>query len=243
MILPSRLLPGALLSCQLAGAAPASLIEQERAAEPDAVPYELGDPGNPSPTPTLLIALFDDSGSVTGRGGNDPLSGRYAEAEHAFRVVARRGSRRERGAVLHFDSPCRGDVPPVSLTRRGMRRLRAGLREPRDSAGTSVLEPSLQRAVALARRYPQHATTLIILSDFLLLDAEPGQVLSELAAFPGAVHAVVLGSHLPDGVLPGNITVTPISWDSPPGAVAQAVFASLTAFRDGSSPTASSANP
>jgi hypothetical protein len=59
-------------------------------------------------------------------------------------------------------------------------------------------------------------------------------VLSDLVGFPGAVHAVVLGRRLPAGVLDQRITVTHIDRDSPPGAVARALFAGLVTHRPGS---------
>jgi hypothetical protein len=198
----------------------------------------LGDPGWLAAVPTLLITLFDNSGSVTSPVGTDPLSNRFAEARHAFSVVARRGSRHELGAVLHFDTPSRGDVRPVPLTRLGLLVLRSGLRIPPDGAGTSKLTPSVRRAVEIAGMYPDHQVTLVVLSDFQLLDPEPKQVvLAELAAFPGQVHAVVLGSDLPAGMLDERITVTPIGGDDPPGAVARAVFTSLTTYRLRSRPS------
>ncbi|OKJ97514.1 hypothetical protein AMK34_11045 [Amycolatopsis sp. CB00013] len=221
-------MPGAGLPGELLGAVPVEQIRQS--PDTPSAPYVLGDPGSPAPFPTLLIALFDDSGSVTGRGGNDPLAARYVEARHAFEVVAGRSVRRERGAVLHFDTPCSGDVPPVPLRGRA-RQIRRGLSCPRDAKGSSVLEPSLRRAVAMARAYPKHAATLLVLSDFLLLDQEPGEVLSGLAGFPGDVHAVVLGDHVPEGVLDSGIAITTITEASPLGSVAHAVFAGLTIHR------------
>ncbi|OXM65336.1 hypothetical protein [Amycolatopsis vastitatis] len=242
MIRPSRLSPGGLQASHLLGLT-GSANAPAAALESDEVFYQLGDPGDPSPIPTLLIAVFDDSGSVTGRGGNDPLSKRYAEAEHAFQVVAGRGSPRELGAVLHFDSPCRGDVAPVPLTRRGMTALRRGLRFPTDAVGSSSLESSLRQATQLTEGYPGHATTLVVLSDFLLLDTDPAQVLSDLVTFPGDVHAVVMGSQVPDGVLAGGITVTPVTCDSRPGAVAEALFSSLVTHRPDSSAAAFAEDP
>ncbi|MFI5558503.1 hypothetical protein ACIA2T_04425 [Amycolatopsis japonica] len=206
--------------------------QTEQSPDTPSAPYDLGDPGAPAPFPTLLIALFDDSGSMTGRGGNDPLANRYSEARRAFEVVARRSVRRERGAVLHFDTPCSGDVLPVPLHGH-VRQVRRGLSCPRDARGSSVLEPSLRRAVAMAQGYPKHATTLLVLSDFLLLDPEPGEVLSELAGFPGDVHAVVLGDHVPKGVLDSGVVVATVTEESPPGSVAHAVFAGLTLHRVG----------
>lgn len=242
MIRPSHLLPSSLQTGHLLGLT-GSTNAPAAARESDEVFYQLGDPGDPSPIPTLLIAVFDDSGSITGRGGNDPLSKRYAEAEHAFRVISNRGSARELGAVLHFDSPCSGDVSPVPLTRRGMAALRHGLRFPSNAVGSSALEPSLRQATWLAEGHPAHATTLVVLSDFLLMDADPAEVLSDLVAFPGDVHAVVMGSQVPDGVLAGDITVTPITYDSRPGAVAEALFRSLVTHRPGNSATTSTEDP
>lgn len=230
MILPPALLPGHLLSTGLLG----GQIPNTPATKRSDPAYRLGSPGRPSPVPTLLIALFDNSGSVTGPRGNDPLSNRYAEVTRAFHAVARKGSRQELGAIVHFDTPSSGEVEPVPITRTGMLRLRAGLHPPRDGAGTSELGPSLHRAMEITGNHPGHEATLVVLSDFQLFDPEPGRVLSDLAAFPGAVHAVVLGGRLPAGVLSDPITVTTIDRQSRPGAVARALFSSLVTHRPGS---------
>ncbi|TNC23708.1 hypothetical protein [Amycolatopsis alkalitolerans] len=185
--------------------------------------------------PTLLIAVFDNSGSVICPVGADPLSNRFAEVEHAFSVVARKGARHELGAVVHFDTPSSGEVGPVPLTRSGVGALKKGLRIPPDGAGSSELAPSLARVTEVAEAHPEHEVTLVVLSDFLLMDPDPRGVLSDLAAFPGDVHAVVLGARLPAGVLDERITVTHIGRDDPPGAVARAAFASLITHRPGSS--------
>jgi hypothetical protein len=218
-----------LLSSRLLGMAPPAT--PTRSPSPA---YTLGDPGQPAEVPTLLITDFDNSGSVTSPAGTDPLSNRFAEVATAFAVVARRGARHELGAVLHFDTPSSGDVGPVSITRSGLAVLRSGLRVPPDGAGSSELAPSLHRAIEIAEVRPDHGATLVALSDFLLLDAEPDKVLAELAAFPGDVHAVVLGTRLPAGVLDERITVTDVDRDDPPGAVARALFASLITHRPGS---------
>jgi hypothetical protein len=188
----------------------------------------LGRPGRPATTPTLLIAVFDNSGSVTTPGGTDPTSNRYAEVDAAFSLIARHGTRRELGAVLHFDTPSRGDVPPLALQRRNLPRLRAGLRLPPSDAGSSVLGPSLARATALADTHRDHAATLVVLSDFFLLDDDPAQVMADLAAFPGNVHAVVLGRTVPADHVAPPISVTAIAPDARPGAVARALLRSLT---------------
>jgi hypothetical protein len=237
VIAPAALLAGALQPAQLLGV-PARLPRSRRAAgrrdgtggEPG---FTLGDPGRPASVPTLVIALFDDSGSVTGPSGNDPLSNRYAEVERAFTAVARHGSRRELGAVLHFDTPA-GDIGPTPLTRRGLQRLRQGLHRPAGAWGISELGTSLDLARRLAGSNPGHAATLVVLSDFELLDADPGRVLGDLHAFPGTVHAVVLGTPVPDGVLTDPIAVTTVGKDARPGAVARALFASLVTHRPGS---------
>lgn len=228
---PGVLLPGRLLQSHLLGASGTGA--NRRSGQPRAN-YLLGDPGWPATVPTLLITVFDNSGSVTGPIGTDPLSNRFAEVDRAFSVVARRGSPRELGAVLHFDTPTSGDVKPIPLTKHALRILRTGLHVPPDGAGSSELAPSLQRARELADAHAKHEVTLVVLSDFYLMDPQPGPVLSDLAMFPGQVHAVVLGAHLPAGVLDDQITVTHVQRDDPPGAVARAVFASLVAHRPGS---------
>nr|BFF20305.1 hypothetical protein GCM10025730_38260 [Promicromonospora thailandica] len=186
-LLSSGLLPSRLLGTPM----------PSRSAGPAGPSYRLGDPGRPAAVPTLLIALFDNSGSVMGPRGTDALSNRYAEVEHAFSVVAHRGSPRELGAIIHFDTPSSGEVAPTPLTRQGLVGLRVGLHPPADGAGTSDLGPSLTRARALTERHPEHEATLVVLSDFFLTDSDPGAVLSDLAAFPGTVHAVVLGGRPP----------------------------------------------
>jgi len=231
------LLPSGLLSSAVLGGATSG-----GPTSPSDPHYTLGDPGRPAAVPTLLIAVFDSSGSVTSPAGTDPLSNRFAEVARAFSVVARRGARHELGVVVHFDTPSTGEVGPVPITRRGLPVLRAGLRMPPDGAGSSKLAPSLRRAVEIAQAHPGHEVTLVVLSDFLLLDPDPAQVLADLAAFPGQVHAVVLGVRLPAGVLDERVTVTHIGRHDPPGAVARAVFASLTARRPGSRPDGATAD-
>ena len=199
------LLPGSLLSSRLLGAPTPGAP-----ARPGCTDYSLGDAGRPAAVPTLLIANFDNSGSVTSPIGTDPLSNRFAEVAHAFSVVARRSKSHELGAVLHFDTPSSGDVRPTPITRRGLPRLRSGLHVPSDGVGTSELGPSLRRAVEIADAHPDHAATLVVLSDFWLLDPDPVNVLSELAAFPGDVHAVVLGSRSHLDALDERTTVTQI---------------------------------
>jgi hypothetical protein len=225
----SPLLPGTLLGSRLLGTPTPSTPAARGRTD-----YLLGSPGRPATVPTLLIATFDNSGSVTSPIGTDPLSNRFAEVARAFSVVARRAARHELGAVLHFDVPSSGEVRPTPITRRGLVRLRSGLHVPADGAGSSELAPSLRRAVEIAEAHPDHAATLVVLSDFYLLDPDPPSVLAELAAFPGNVHAVVLGSRLSPSMFEEHVTVTHIDRSDPPGAVARALFTSLVAHRPGS---------
>ncbi|WP_267244033.1 hypothetical protein [Streptomyces sp. PR69] len=226
ILLPSRMVPVSLL-----GRAPARTQYRPSSKE-----FRLGAAGRPSPVPTLLISIFDNSGSVVGPAvGSDPVSARYGEVEYAFAAVARKKvAPHELGAVLHFDSPTSGDVPPLTISNGNMERLRAGLQIPPDGAGSSCLLPSLRQAVALAEAHPKHEATVVVLSDFMLLDAHPSAALTELAEFPGAVHAVVLGGYVAEDAFAESITVTPIQRDDPPGAVARALFASLVTHRPGS---------
>ncbi|MEV8375176.1 hypothetical protein AB0P21_20755 [Kribbella sp. NPDC056861] len=168
--------------------------------------------------------------------GADPISGRYEESRRAFEAVARRGGKHELGAVIHFDTPTSGDVAPVPLTRAGLKRLQGGLLVPPDARGHSNLGPSLRAATTLAETYAQHNATLCILSDFCLFDNDIDQVLTDIATFPGDIHAVVLGGTQIDGLLDERVQITKAAYTDPPGTVARAIFASLVAHRPGSRP-------
>lgn len=197
-----------------------------------APPLRLGSPGRCGEHATLVIAVFDDSASVTSPVGADPVSNRYAEAREAFRVVGRAcRCRRCLGAVVHFDLV--GGAPPTPLAGRLSSALQGALGVPPMAAGRSVLGPSLEEAFSLAEQYPDHRRSLLVLSDFALMDPDPSPVLSRLNGFPGDVHAVVLGGRLPDGVLDPRIQVTPVTAGDEPGAVARAVFSTLAAHRVG----------
>ncbi|WP_328995803.1 hypothetical protein OG394_14175 [Kribbella sp. NBC_01245] len=200
------------------------------------ITYTLGNPGRPAKEPTLLIVIADDSGSVIGPTGADPVSNRYEEARRAFEAVVRRGGKHELGAVHHFDTPTSGDVSPVPLTSAGLKQLDAGLRVPPDARGCSNLGPSLKAGIELAEAHPEHRATLVILSDFQLFDVDMDQVLTDLAEFPGDVHAVVLGGTQVDGLMHERIQISHASYTDSPGTVARAVFASLTTHRPGSRP-------
>jgi hypothetical protein len=193
----------------------------------------LGPVGKCPHKPVLLIADFDNSGSVAGIGGNDPCSNRFAEAHLAIETVSRRckcGT--ELVALLNFDSPNSADVAPTPL-RGGMATIERGLRIPPDGGGSSNLGPSLRIARRLAQQHPEHHAIFCTLTDFQLFDPDVPGVLDELADFPaGEVHAVVLRSAVPQRLVDDpRVIVTPVNQGDPPGTLAKAIFAALTATR------------
>ena len=194
---------------------------------------QLSHPGGPFRGKSLTTVIIDDSGSVIGPAGADPVSNRYQECMLAFRRIASAGvGRDELGAVVHFDAPTSGDVPPVRLSQTGLRFIEHGLRTPLDARGSSVLGPSLRAARLLAATRPEHLATLVVLSDFELFDADPTETLRRLSEFPGDVHAVVLGGGGPtDADFGDNTLVTRISSNDEPGAVAHSVLESLAKHR------------
>ncbi|MDR1237001.1 MAG: hypothetical protein LBK28_02045, partial [Propionibacteriaceae bacterium] len=162
---------------------------------PDDVHYRLGSAGRCSGRPNLFIFASDDSGSVVGAGGNDPLSRRYAEARLAIRTLARAcRCGQEMASVAHWDKSL-ADVLPTNLNRLAVRRVLAGLVQPPDSAGTSDLGPVLVRIERLVRRrrWARYLPHLVVMSDFELTDPDPSGVFDQLNQFPGRVTALVLG--------------------------------------------------
>lgn len=221
-ILHPQLLPGGILPLRPERFTPAPWVE-------------LGWPGLDATRPSLDLLLFDDSGSVTAPVGADPVGGRFREAWQAIRLVSSWSvTNRAKVAVLHFDHPV-GASPVVSLSDRRLgATLQPSLTVPREAAGTSDLLPSLEAAEALAFEHPEHDVRLTVFSDFEPTDADPAIALSCLLAFPGRVHAVVLGGRPPlDLVDAESVTVTPLQVSDPPGSFAAAVHRSLTATRRG----------
>ncbi|CPR39610.1 Uncharacterised protein [Mycobacteroides abscessus] len=179
--------------------------------------------------PTLLIAISDDSGSITAPGGADPISGRYREMEAALRAISKScRCRQELAAVLHFDTPA-GDAGPTPLSKTGLTSLMPALCIPEGSYGTSDLLPAMLRANEIADDHPEHQAVLVIFSDFFLTDAEPTAVSAAVGAFPGTVYACVLGGHAVQ--MTGIDHQIPVEHTSPPGAVAGALLAGLTHHR------------
>lgn len=194
----------------------------------------LGTPGRCPKVPTLTIMIADDSGSLYGPVGNDPLSNRYAEARQAIRTVSwgcNCGTCI--AAIIHFDAPTSGCVEPRPFSRAGLRQLLAGLAVPTDAAGASALGPSLGKAESLAAANPDHQPVLIILTDWQLFDDDIEELMHRLGTFPGLVYAVALRIDPPPGMLDSTINVVTITAASPPGSLARAVFDGLTAHRFG----------
>jgi hypothetical protein len=193
---------------------------------------ELGWPGLDPKTPCLDIFLFDDSLSVTSLHGNDPVGARFREAGNAIEVVAGWSlSSRSKLAVLHFDYPIGTSEVHALNERQLLQRLAPALCTPAGGRGTSDLAPALSAAEGLALAHPGHDVRLTVFSDFALTDRDSAAVLSRLTAFPGHVHAVVLGGSPPSDLVQPDITVTPISPLDPPGSFAAALHRSLTATR------------
>ncbi|GAA3127394.1 vWA domain-containing protein [Streptosporangium carneum] len=180
--------------------------------------------------PTLVMVVFDDSGSVIG--SNDPIGNRYEETRVAVEKLARACKcYRHEIAVLHFDRGTGGDVAPCRLDRRGRRLINQGLAKPLEvlsGYGTSELTSVLADAGHLAVQRPRHRRVLIVFSDYELTDPNPGWVLKQLCHFPAEVHAVVLGSPPPDQLMNNPaVAVTSITWSSPRGAVARTLFQAI----------------
>lgn len=211
------------------GSATAAVEKTRRSARPA---FSLGDPGACPPCSTLTMFLSDDSASLTGQSGNDPLAQRYHEALRAIEHISRAcRCRNELVSIIHFDYPSHLDVPPQRLHRRGMRRLRSGLCS-EGLPGSSDLAPALDKAEQLAGKFGGGESTLVVLSDFLLTDRDPRGVLEQLVSFDGQVHAVVLGAKPPTILHDApHVAVTTITPTSVRGATAQAIFDGLMTHR------------
>ncbi|HMR86001.1 MAG TPA: hypothetical protein PKC31_00875 [Candidatus Nanoperiomorbaceae bacterium] len=232
-LLPARLLvqPGAQLN-------PLAAVPMTSALSDPDVHYYLGNLGVCTGQKRLVVFALDDSPSMTGAGGNDPLSRRYAEARLAVRTLVRACScEQEMVAVYHWDKS-RFDVPPVGFDPTSNWRVQGGLRVPDDVAGTSELGPVLTRIERAVRPWAWRGwdVHLVVLSDFELLDADLGGVVRQLQRFADrhAATAVVLGSHAPDPrLLDGAVSLLPITSADRPGTLARAVFGVLSRGRTG----------
>ena len=172
--------------------------------------------------PTLLIALFDSSPSITG--GADPVGWRYAELEQALRHMAISWKRDDVLVCLrHFDIGTSSDVGPLPLGRRTLGSLIGGLRPPPEiRCGTSELGPSLDSLISLTAAYSGYEVAMALFTDFALTDPDAGQVLERLQRFArqANVSAIAL-CNAPPVELTGNplINVTQVTWSCPHGIV------------------------
>ncbi|GAB2513145.1 hypothetical protein [Paramicrobacterium agarici] len=192
-------------------------------------------PGLDPLDPTLDVLVFDDSGSLTGAAGNDPVGNRYAEARRAVELLSQwTMTSRQKLAVLHFDYPHVDSDGPHRLDQAKSRNqaLRA-LAVPSGVYGSSALAPAMMAANRIARDHGE-ITRCTIFSDFELADPNPAQPYDEIAAFPGLVHAIVLNADPPTALTAvPNVTVTRLASDSPPGLAAAALMQSLATGRRG----------
>lgn len=213
--------------------------------DPD-VDYDLGDAGDCDGRLKLFTFLIDDSGSVIGPGGNDPVSRRYAEARLAVRELAEACTcGREFVAVRHFDGAANHppyNLPPQPIAKRRLaERVRTALHQPSGGGfwGTSDLGPALTDARAFADRMLQHhrdaEVQLIIMSDFELTDPDPSRVISGIETFPGIVLAFLLGADRSTSsvLTSSHIDTVPLDANTPPGALAAELFMSLVNDRPG----------
>jgi hypothetical protein len=190
----------------------------------------LGNPGRCPDEHTLLICIFDDSGSMLG--GSDSTGLRYAEAAIVFDKTMRKcRCDRELVAILHMNRPTSADLAPSPLNKRAKTRIADALTVPRDGDGASTLGATLHRAEQLALAHSHHKTTLACFSDYELTD-DATTMTRSMAAFPGDVHAVVMRSTPPvELASEDSITVTQVANGEAPGAVARALFEAITLHR------------
>ncbi|WP_435084268.1 VWA domain-containing protein [Gordonia hongkongensis] len=175
-----------------------------------------------------LIALIDNSPSITGPGGNDPLSNRISELRMASRhIAASCRCRRERISLVSFDSPSGAAVLRQPLSKSGVRRLDRALNRMPTDPGSSSLGPSLDIAEQITSEARGNAM-VVVLSDFLLTDDHPDDVLAQFQNLEADKRAVVLGSQ-PPAVFEADLTVTVsrVGPSSQPGAVAMALTAAF----------------
>jgi len=226
------LLPGETLGGGLLGERATS----GRGTNKPALPPIALPPAGPCPDhPTLVVLVFDNSGSVTG--GNDPVGNRFEEASVGINHLAKRcRCGQEMVALRTFDLGTSSDVGPLVINRKGPKELFEALRVPPAPAyGSSCLGPSLADAERLAASHRDHQVVLVVFSDFELLDGDRSSVLNRLRRFaeqPNCqAHAVVLRSTPPAQLVGSEVVLTHVPVDSPRGAVARAVLGALLAAR------------
>ncbi|GHG43909.1 hypothetical protein GCM10012320_08340 [Sinomonas cellulolyticus] len=195
------------------------------------VETRLGFPGLCPEHSVLTAFLIDDSGSVIGPAGNDPLSNRYAEIRRAITAIRRWclcGN--EHVSIIHFDTPTSGCLAPRTLRRTSTSVLARSLRTPPDAAGQSVALGALSALATHHTAVPDSELVTVILTDWELFD-DPKELEGALAGLPGQIVSVGLGIVKRPAVLPPGAQFIPVTPQSTPGTVAQAVFDALKVHR------------
>ncbi|OYN77675.1 vWA domain-containing protein [Mycolicibacterium sphagni] len=232
-ILPAALVDPRLLAPRLLGAQNRHHPPGQTAPAGGSAVVSLGDPGTCPGGGAVVYIVLDESLSVASAGGNDPLGRRHAETATAIdHLAAACRCRRDRVALVPFDLGSPGHVPPQQLNQFGVRRLHHGLQRLSTTPGmSSSLLPALAHVEQLASTN-RGSSVVVVFSDFLLTDRDPTTAIHQLASFPGAVHAVVLGA-APPSLLSDHpdIETTRLTPSSPDGSTALAVFNGLTHYR------------
>lgn len=220
------------LLLQPSGLKPASAARPSQGGRGSSLP-RLPWPGFEPLRTCLDTLVFDDSYSITGPQGTDPVGNRYREAHHAIASVANwTESKRQRVSILHFDHPV-GSSGVVTLSASSIERLGRYLDIPRGGMGTSQLDCALLAAERQARARDVRDVRLTVFSDYQLTDYDTHGIYERLRSFPGIVHAVVLNAVPPVELQVDNIIVTRVSSRDEPGALARTLFKSLTMTRPG----------
>ncbi|MHA3021799.1 hypothetical protein ACXPWS_16300 [Mycobacterium sp. BMJ-28] len=218
--------PGKLAAAVLTGAGGMAGMRSARTG----LKLSFPSPGRCPEQPTLLMCVFDDSGSMLG--GNDSAGLRYEEAALAVQAVGKRcrcGA--ERVAVLHMNRPTTADLDPTPIQPRHWPDIDTALDIPADTDGASMMIDTLQRAASIAGQHTGHRIVLLAFSDFELFE-DLQQLAVALTVFPGKAHAVVMRSHPPAIFAEYDaITVTHVPTGQEPGLVARTVFDVLTGPR------------
>lgn len=177
--------------------------------------------------PTLTVFLFDESGSVQSRSDPArPIANRRAETSVVIDHLGTCRCGNELVAFVYFGTGSH-DLEPTPLTTVGVGIIRSALANPAP-ATSSCMATALDKAKAIASRYPDHDVAIVAYTDFELFDSDVGGVLAEFASVDATPHAVVLHSPVPEALeSDSRVTVTHIRWDSTRGAVAHALLPTL----------------
>jgi hypothetical protein len=149
-------------------------------------------PLGPCQTPIQLVAVFDESGSVTS--SSDPISYRHALFAQ---VLAKSASpcdcRTCSAGLVTFDVSA--SAAPVALTQRTVKALAQTMSALPSTSST--LSSALSWAEAAAKAAGNSHPITVVFSDFEIFDDASQRVYERLAALPGTTLAIVLRSGPP----------------------------------------------